>query len=357
MQAAKAIFGLLRETVAEWSEDKAPRLGAALAYYTVFSLAPLLIIAVVISAAFFGEADAQAAILAQVQSIIGRAGAEAVGRMIDSARLPREAGVATTAIGAASLLLGALGAFSQLQDAFNTIWEVTPKPGQGLVRIIQIRVISFAMVLVVGFLLLVSLIINAVLTAMASYLENRLPNFALLATSLNLVLPLVVATVLFAVMFKVLPDVDLGWRDVWVGAILTSILFTLGKNVLGFYLGSSRIGTAYGAAGSVLIILTWVYYSAQILFFGAEFTQVYVRRHRHKQAQPTENAVPVTEAERLHQGMPRTQPAAPASVPARPRPAMRGLRRPVRDFTGPLLGFVAGVGAGIVVAVRTLKDS
>jgi membrane protein len=327
MQAAKAILDLLRETVAEWNEDKAPRLGAALAYYTVFSLAPLLIVAVVISAAFFGEADAQAAILAQVASIIGPTGADAVGRMIDSARLPREAGLATTAVGVTTLVLGALGAFSQLQDAFNTIWEVTPKPNQGWVRVVQMRLISFAMVLVVGFLLLVSLIANAVLAAMASYLESRLPNFALLATSLNLVLPLIVATVLFAIMFKVLPDVDLAWRDVWVGAVLTGVLFTLGKSVLGFYLGTSRLGTAYGAAGSVLIILTWVYYSAQILFFGAEFTQVYVRRYRHKRAQPTENALPVTETERLHQGMPRTQPAVAARVPARPRPAVRGPRR------------------------------
>lgn len=354
----EALWGLLRETVSEWSQDKVPRLGAALAYYTVFSLAPLLIIAVVISGAVFGQQTAQDRIVAEVAIVIGPEGAEAISRMIDSAKLPRDAGIATSAIGGVTLLIGALGAFSQLQDAFDTIWEVVPKPEAGWRRLLQTRLISFAMALAAGFLLLVSLIINAVLTAIPGYLGSRLSNFALVAALFNVLLPLAVTTVLFAVMFKVLPDVRLAWRDVWLGGLITALLFTLGKSVIGFYLGNSQVGTTYGAAGSVVIILVWVYYTAQILYFGAEFTRVYVRRYGKKPAQLTENAAPVTQPEQLQQGWPRTPDAVSQMSqqrrPSQPRPGLSQKRRP-RDYTGPLLGFIAGVGAGVVVAARALR--
>jgi membrane protein len=359
MRWVKAFVALLRETVAEWIEDKAPRLGAALAYYSVFSLAPLLIVAIVISGAFFGQSAAQERIVAEIASLIGTPGAVAVNRMIENAKLPSNAGAPTIVIGVVTLLVGALGVFGQLQDAFDTIWEVTPDPRANVIRLLRTRLMSFAMVLVVAFLLLVLLIIHTLLASVASALEARLPNFSLLATALNLVLPLVVATLLFALMFKVLPDVDIAWRDVLPGALLTAALFVVGKAVIGFYLGTSRLGTASGAAGSVLIILVWVYYTAQILFFGAEFTQVYVRRYGHRRPTPTAEAVPVTEAARLHQGMPHlAAPARPARPPWVTHPRWPHAQRPpARNFTGTLLGFVAGLGAGILVALRAVRGS
>lgn len=307
MKALRTFGRLLRETVAEWIEDKAPRLGAALAYYTVFSLAPLLIVAIVVAGAVFGQTNAQERIVAQLAGLVGMEGAIAINRLIESAKLPANAGLAATVIGVATLVIGALGAFAQLQDAFDTIWEVTPRPGRrGALRLVQTRLTAFALVLVVAFLLLVSLVINAVLAAAGGYLTARWPDYDLLVTAINLGLPLVVSLILFAVMFKVLPDVHLRWRDVLPGAALTAVLFVLGKFAIGFYLGQGRFSTAYGAAGSVLILLVWIYYSAQILFFGAEFTQVYVRNFRSKPAM-AEFAMPVTEAAREQQGLPRTE--------------------------------------------------
>lgn len=322
MRSLKIFGRLLRATVAEWIEDKAPRLGAALAYYTVFSIAPLLLVAIVIAGAIFGEANAQERIVAQMAGLVGVEGAIALNRMIESAKLPSNAGTAATVIGVVTLLVGALGAFAQLQDAFDTIWEVTPRPGRrGALRLLQARLTAFAMVLVVGFLLLVSLVVNALVAGAGGYLTERWQRYDLIVAAVNLGLPLLVSLILFAVMFKVLPDVKLRWRDVLPGAALTALLFVIGKIVIGFYLSLSRFGTAYGAAGSVLILLIWIYYSAQILFFGAEFTQVYVRNFRPKPAM-AEHAIPVTEAARERQGLPHTETTRPS-----PRPPKRRRRR------------------------------
>ncbi len=312
MPSLRTFGRLLRETVAEWTEDKAPRLGAALAYYTVFSLAPLLIVAIVIAGAVFGQNNAQERIVAQVAGLVGLEGAVAVNRMIDSAKLPANASLVSTLIGVGTLALGALGAFAQLQDAFDTIWEVTPRPGAR--RLLQTRLLAFMMVVVVGFLLLVSLAINALLAAAGGYLIERWPQYNLIVTGVNFVLPLLVSWALFAVMFKVLPDVRLRWRDVLPGAALTAALFVVGKFAIGFYLGQGRFSTAYGAAGSVLIILVWIYYSAQILFFGAEFTRVYVR-HFAPQPPLAEHAMPVTEAAREQQGLPRIEATVTSRTP------------------------------------------
>jgi membrane protein len=360
--ATLRLFGLiLRETVREWTEDKVPRLGAALAYYAGFSLAPLLIIAIVISGSIFGESNAQAQIVGEVAALVGQEAAQAVNRMVDAARLPREAGLVTTTIGVITLLFGALGVFGQLQDGFDTIWEVTPKARAGVWVMVQTRLVSFGMVLAVGFLLLASLIANAMLTAASASLRLSLPNFGWLQTVYNVILPLGVSTALFGVMFKVLPDVDIAWRDVWPGALLTGVLFTVGKNVMGFYLGAGRVGTAFGAAGSILILLFWVYYSAQILYFGAEFTQVYIHYRGQRPAVPTENAVPVTAVERQQQGIPHlgSDPAPGPSEPA-PRRWWRWPRRVARvpgtprapGLLGALLGFLAGLGAGLIVSRR-----
>lgn len=279
---AKRAWLLLGATYAKWQEDKVPRMGAALAYYSAFSLAPLLMIAIVISGAVFGQQQAQDRIVAQIAGLIGTPGAIAINRLIDSAKLPPDAGLTITVASVGAVLLGALGVFAQLQDAFDTIWKVKPQPGNALVNILRDRVVAFGFVLAVGFLLLVSLIGTTLLAALAGYLQGRLPHFTLLAAGINLVLPFLVYTLLFGLMLKVMPRVWLPWRDIWPGAILTAALFTVGKYIMGVYLGQSHLSTAAGAAGSLLVVLIWVYFSAQILLLGAEFTQVYARHYGQK---------------------------------------------------------------------------
>lgn len=299
----KTIWSLLKETFTEWNTDKASRLAAALAYYTIFSLAPLLIIAIAIAGAVFGEEAARGEIVAQIQGLVGREGAQFIQTAIENASRPRAGSIASI-ISIAVLLFGASGLFAQLQDALNTIWEVQPKPGRGLIGIIRDRFLSFTMVLGVGFLLLVSLILSAVLAGVVNFLGDMLPGIGFLLQLANFVLSFAVTTLLFALIYKVLPDVKIAWGDVWIGAIITSLLFSFGRFLLGLYLGNSSFGSTYGAAGSVVIILVWVYYAAQILFFGAEFTQVYASRFGSRIV-PDENAVRLTEQARAEQGMTR----------------------------------------------------
>jgi membrane protein len=367
MRIARAVFLLLRETVAEWTEDRVPRLGAALAYYTIFSLAPLIIIATVIAGSVWGgQAAAQARLVAQISQYIGNGGAELVNNMVEAARLPRAAGNLTIGVGAVILLFGALAVFGQLQDAFDTIWEVRPNPHGNWMRMLRNRLLSFAMLVVVGFLLLVSFVVNTVLNAVGGYLETRIANYGLFSAVANGLLPLVFTAVLFTLMFKVLPNVQLAWRDVWPGALLTALLFSLGQWALGRYLGSTGLGSAYGAAGSVLLMLAWVYVSAQILFWGAEFTQVYVKYYGSRRPEPSADAVPVSEAERTRQGLPRKATvealAAAQDAPARKRRLWRLPERAARArgedhpaYRGLLVGFVAGLGTGAVMAVLTLR--
>ncbi len=299
----KTIWSLLKETFTEWNTDKASRLAAALAYYTIFSLAPLLIIAIAIAGAVFGEEAARGEIVAQIQGLVGREGAQFIQTAIENASRPKTGSIASI-ISIVVLLFGASGLFAQLQDALNTIWEVQPKPGRGLVGIIRDRFLSFTMVLGVGFLLLVSLVLSAVLAGVVNFLGDMLPGIGFLLQLANFVLSFAVTTLLFALIYKVLPDVKIAWGDVWIGAIITSLLFSLGRLLLGLYLGNSSFGSTYGAAGSVVIILVWVYYAAQILFFGAEFTQVYASRFGSRIV-PDENSVRLNEKARAEQGMTR----------------------------------------------------
>lgn len=300
----KDIVGLLKETFTEWQEDKASRLAAALAYYTVFSLAPLVIIAIAIAALVFGQEAAQGGIEEQLRGLLGEQGAEAVQEMIKHSR-KAEQGTIATLISVGLLLFGASGVFGQLQDSLNTIWEVAPKPGRGIKGFIKDRFLSFAMVLGIGFLLLVSLILSAGLTAVGDYLGHLIPGLPFLQ-ALNFLISFGVVTVLFALMFRVLPDAKIAWGDVWIGAAITSLLFTIGKYLLGVYLGNGSVGSTYGAAGSFVVLLLWVNYSAQILFFGAEFTQVYANKYGSRIV-PAKNAVPLTEEARAQQGIPRTE--------------------------------------------------
>ncbi|GAB4196408.1 MAG: YihY/virulence factor BrkB family protein [Coleofasciculaceae cyanobacterium] len=301
----KVIVELLKETFREWQEDKASRLAAALAYYTAFSIAPLLIIAIAIAAVVFGEEAARGGIEEQLRGLIGQQGAEAVEEMINNSNKPAEGTIATI-ISVVLLLFGASGVFGQLQDSLNTIWEVAPKPGRGVMGFIKDRFLSFAMVLGIGFLLLVSLVLSAVLAGLSNFLGDMMPGLSFLWGILNFLISFGVITLLFALIYRVLPDAKIAWGDVWFGAIITALLFTIGKSLIGLYLGNSSVGSTYGAAGSFVVFLLWVNYSAQILFFGAEFTQVYANKYGSRIV-PAKNAVRLTEEDRIQQGIPRSQ--------------------------------------------------
>jgi len=272
------VFGMLKEAFRDWNEDNAPRLGAALSYYTIFSIAPLLLISIGVAGLVFGAEAAQGRVVAQIQGLVGRNAAEAIQGMLENARKPGQ-GVLATVLGFATLLFGAGGAFNELRAALDVIWEIPPRQGGGVLAMIRERVASFAMVLVVGFLLLVSLVLSAGISAFE--VKGTFPGSGVVLQLVNNGVSMGVITVLFALIFKYLPDAHppVAWKDIWIGAFITAALFTLGKYGIGFYVGRSAVGSAYGAAGSLVLLLVWVYYSAQILFFGAELTQVYARRH------------------------------------------------------------------------------
>jgi membrane protein len=296
----QAIWQLFQETFKEWSEDKASRLAAALAYYTIFSIAPLLIIVIAIAGAVFGEEAARGQIVGQIQGLVGKDGAQFIQTAITNANKP-QTGAMASIISVVVLLVGATGLFTELQDSLNTIWEVKPKPGRGINNMIRLRFLSFAMVLGIGFLLLVSLVISTALAALSTYFSNLIPGVDFLWPIINFIISFAITTFLFGLIFKVLPDVEIAWSDVLIGAILTSFLFSIGRFLLGQYLGNGSFGSAYGAAGSLVVILAWVNYAAQILFFGAEFTQVYSRRHG-SGITPTKNAIPLNNKTSSHQG-------------------------------------------------------
>lgn len=270
----KVMLKLLSATYTKWTADHAQGLGAALAFYAVFSLAPLLLIGIAIAGAVFGQEAAQGQIIGQIQDLVGEESANAIQRMIEEARKPA-AGILATVLAMVMLLLGATGVFAQLQEALNTIWSVEEKPGEGLWKILKDRFVSLLAVLGTGFLLLVSLIVSAGLSAVGTTLGYVLPVSGFLLHIINFFVSFAIVTFLFAMIYKLLPDISIQWGDVWIGAIITSLLFTIGKFVIGLYLGKSDVGIAYGAAGSLVVILIWVYYASQIFLFGAEFTAVY----------------------------------------------------------------------------------
>jgi membrane protein len=353
MKFLKALFELLRETFHEWNQDKAPRLAAALAYYTAFSIAPLLVIAIAVAGLVFGEEAVRGELQGQIQRVVGAEAAGAVEEMVAAAS-NREAGVIASIIALVTLLLGAAGLFGQLKDALNTVWNVVPKPGTGgIIATIRGQFLSFTMVLGIGFLLLVSMVISAVLAGLQNAIGTLVPASVSVLPLINFIVSFLVTTVLFALIYKILPDAEIRWRDVWIGAAVTSLLFSLGRFLIGLYLGNSSIASSYGAAGSFVVLLVWIYYSTQILIFGAEFTQVYARRLG-SQLQPSENAILLTEDQRIAQGIPHKEtierkageqgklptsavipnPVNPARYPLPPRDEER--RSP--DLTGMVVG-------------------
>ncbi|HEY4281697.1 MAG TPA: YihY/virulence factor BrkB family protein [Chthoniobacterales bacterium] len=274
-----AVYGLFKQTVEEWVDDKAPQLGAALAYYTVFSLAPLILILLAIVGVLFRHDPAGAwnRMVEQMSYFLDHSAIQVVRDIAQNASEPNK-GVAATVIGIGLALFGASGVFGQLQDALNTIWGVKPKPGSGLREFLHARFLSFAMVAGVCFLLLVSLVVETLLKVFSNSVTTRMPGGSTIALVVYFLFDFVVVGFLFAMIFKFLPDAKIQWRDVWIGGALTALFFLIGKWALGIYLGSGAAASAYGAASSLITLLLWIYYSAQILLFGAEFTQVYSDR-------------------------------------------------------------------------------
>ena len=314
----KAIWRLLKNAFDEWSEDKAPRLGAALAYYTMFSLAPLLIIVIGVAGLVSGEKAARGEIARQLKQTVGETAASAIENLLKDTHSTGTSSWAAV-IGFLILLFGATGLFVQLQDALNTIWKVAPKPGRPILKLLRDRLLSFLLVLGTASLLLILLIVSATLSALNRFMgPDTLPGGTYWWQVINGLVSFGFSTLLFAMIFKVLPDVRIAWRDVWVGAAVTALLFTAGKYLLGLYLGQSTTTSAFGAAASLVVLLLWIYYSAQILLFGAEFTRAYANQFG-SQVLPAENAVALTPLQLARQGMPRTdqiEAAARANHPA-----------------------------------------
>jgi membrane protein len=278
MSYAREIYQTLKEAGNDWIEDKALEQGAALAFYSMLSIAPLLVICIALAALVFGEKAARGQIAEELQGLMGVEGAIALQAMVENSQTIKTGSLAA-ALAVAILLFGASGVFAQLQTSLNTIWDAPARVGWGIWALLRDRCLSFTMVLGTGFLLLASLVLSAVIAGAGAYFGAWWPGLESLWQFTNSLVTIVMATLLFALIFKVLPDVRIGWRDVWVGAVLTAILFTFGKLVIGLYLGKSGIASAYGAGGSLVVLVLWLYYSAQILLFGAELTHVYSRRY------------------------------------------------------------------------------
>ncbi len=344
---------LFKQTFREFEEDKAPRLGAALAYYTIFSIGPLLLIAVAMAGMIFGQEAAQGRISAQLNHVFGATTAKSVEEMIEAAAKPKS-GAFATIVGIVTLFIGASGVFGQLKDALNTIWNVEPKAKSGILNLLMTRFLSLAAVLGVGFLLLVALVFDAMIAAVGDSLGRFIGGESVLQV-IQIALSFALATILFAAIFRFLPDLQIAWHDVWFGALFTSLLFALGKWGLGLYLGKAAVGSSYGAAGSLIILLVWVYWSAQILFFGAEFTQVYARTFGSLEGDSSKRDA------RAQAARPEDRPRV---IAASPQPVLAGKRSSSGSGFGKLaasgaMGFVAGtiVGAAslFVLVTRSMK--
>lgn len=290
----KSYWEILKLTFGEFMNDKVLKLSAALSYYTIFSIAPMLIVIITLCEVFLGKEAIEGSIYGQIRSLVGSDAAMQIQQMIRNAALSGDSTWATV-IGVVTLIIGATSVFGEIQDSINFIWQLKAKPQNGIVKMLINRLLSFSMVVSLGFILLVSLALNGLIELFMHQLAIIFPQITVvLVYIVNLVLTFVIIALLFAIIFKVLPDARIQWKHVIVGAMTTAVLFMIGKFAIGFYLGASKVGTTYGAAGSIVIILLWVYYSAIILYFGAEFTQVYVQYHGAR-IEPNDYAVFVKE--------------------------------------------------------------
>jgi len=354
----QSLWRIASRTVDEFLVDRVMRLAAATAYYAIFSIGPLLVLTIGVAGLVFGEETVRKEVLSQISGFVGEKAASMINAMLST---PRQGGsFKATIIGSAALVIGGTGAFAQLQDSLNTIWGVTVKPGKSVGAFLRARFFSMAMVLAIGFVLLVSMALSTFIVAFSHYIGNLVALPGWLIPLFNDAINFVVITFLFALIFKVLPDVKVRWRDVWVGAAGTALLFTIGKFLLGFYLARATNTSAYGAGSAVVIILLYIYYASVILYFGAEFTKVCARQ-RGARFQPSNYAVRITNSERAEQGMPR-----PAQVQASIRREESGnLARftpasPPRPMDQPwrFLGFAFAIGTviGLAYRVRNTED-
>lgn len=277
----KAFFQLLIETFKEWKADNAPKQSAALAYYTVFSLAPLVSLIFLLLGLIYAQSDISDIFLSQISGLIGESGSEVFGSIIESANQPDKSIVASV-ISFVTMIAGATGVFVQLKDALNTAWNIEKGEKEGLKGLVRVRAIALASVIVIFFLLIVSLIVSSILSSFTSRFSSDVMIYSIIIQILTQLITIGLFTFLFAFIFKYLPDTKIAWKDVWIGALFTSVLFNVGKYLIGLYLGNTDVGSAFGAAGSILVVLVWVYYSSLILLFGAEFTQVYSQRYGSK---------------------------------------------------------------------------
>ncbi|MBC7944518.1 MAG: YihY/virulence factor BrkB family protein [Burkholderiales bacterium] len=292
----KTAWSLVKESISAWIDDYAPSMGAALAYYTLFSIAPLLIIVIAVAGFFLGTEAAQGEILGQIRGLIGDEGAIAIQGLLKSASEPKQ-GLIAGALGVLTLIIGATGAFAELQSDLDRIWRSpTTKTESGVWQMLRKRMLSFGMVLAIAFLLLVSLVVSAGLAAFGAWSKALSPSLGVLLTAANIGVSFAIITGLFALMYKMLPKTNIEWRDVWVGAAVTALLFTIGKYLIGLYLGKAGVGSAFGAAGSLVVLIVWVYYSAQIFLLGAEFTWVYAHQHGSR----TERSIAAPLADKRH---------------------------------------------------------
>lgn len=295
--ALKADWKILKDTISGFAEDKALKFSAALSYYTVFSLAPLLLLLISLVGLIFGREAVQGQLFAEINGMIGNDAALQVQETIRNMELNGESATAVI-IGSVTLLIGATTVFGEIQDSINIIWRVKAKPKRGWLKLIKDRLLSSSLIVGLGFLLVVSLIINGALKALNDMLIERFPDVTLIVFNiLNIVISFIVITLLFGIIFKVLPDVKIAWRDVRSGAIFTACLFMLGRYLIGLYIETTGTASTYGAAGSIIVILVWVYYTAAIMYLGAEFTRVYAN-HVGLKIRPADYAVYVEQTER-----------------------------------------------------------
>ncbi len=296
----KALWKMLIKVYHDWSDDKASRLAAALAFYTILSLAPILVIVTAIAGFAFGEPAVREEIVNTIHSLVGRDGADAIEMVMENATMPGH-NTLFEIVGIIVLLYGAAEVFIQLKDSLNDIWDVMPRNDRGIFGTIREYFFSLSMITGIGFLLLVSLVVNAALSAFGTFIDAHLPENMVFLSAVNFIISFAVITFLFAIIYKVVPDAQITWSDVWIGAAVTALLFIAGKFLIGIYLGYSAERSAYGAAGSLVILMIWIYYSTQIFLMGAEFTRVYAERFGSR-IKPEEGARAVRERKRPDKG-------------------------------------------------------